>query len=127
MSLLSINALDIRHGLLQAVREVTFAVDQGETVALIGANGAGKTTLLRAIAGAHRPAHGQIRLDGLDVTSMPTYQRVGTGIALGPGGTPAVCGHDGRGEFADRARKRTARRLDGRSRDGHFSNAQGAA
>ena len=64
MSLLSINALDIRHGLLQAVREVSFQVEQGETVALIGANGAGKTTLLRGIAGAHRPAHGQIRLDG---------------------------------------------------------------
>jgi branched-chain amino acid transport system ATP-binding protein len=86
MSLLSISALDIRHGLLQAVREVTFAVDQGETVALIGANGAGKTTLLRAIAGAHRASHGQIHLDGLDVTSMPPYQRVARGIALVPEG-----------------------------------------
>jgi len=86
MSLLSINALDIRHGLLQAVREVTFAVDQGETVALIGANGAGKTTLLRAIAGAHKASRGQIHLDGLDVTSMPPYQRVARGIALVPEG-----------------------------------------
>src|SRR5215831_12125595 len=86
MSLLSINALDVRHGLLQAVREVTFQVGQGETVALIGANGAGKTTLLRAIAGAHRPSRGQIHLDGLDVTQMPAYQRVSMGIALVPEG-----------------------------------------
>ncbi len=84
MSLLSISALDIRHGLLQAVREVSFHVDQGETIALIGANGAGKTTLLRAIAGAHRATRGQILLDGLDLTSMPTYQRVAMGIALVP-------------------------------------------
>ena len=86
MSLLSINTLDIRHGLLQAVRAVSFQVDQGETVALIGANGAGKTTLLRAIAGAHRASRGDIRLDGSDITRMPTYQRVAMGIALVPEG-----------------------------------------
>jgi len=86
MSLLSIKALDIRHGLLRAVRDVSFQVDQGETVALIGANGAGKTTLLRAIAGAHRATHGQIHLDGLDITRMPTYERVAAGIALVPEG-----------------------------------------
>ena len=86
MSLLSIDALDIRHGLLQAVREVSFQVEQGETVALIGANGAGKTTLLRGIAGSHRPSRGQIRLDGTDITKMPTYQRVAMGIALVPEG-----------------------------------------
>ena len=86
MSLLSISGLDIRHGLLQAVREVSFLVNQGETVALIGANGAGKTTLLRAIAGSHRATRGQIHLDGLDITRMPTYQRVAQGIALVPEG-----------------------------------------
>jgi branched-chain amino acid transport system ATP-binding protein len=86
MSLLSISGLDIRHGLLQAVRDVSFVVKQGETVALIGANGAGKTTLLRAIAGSHRATGGRIHLDGLDITRMPTYRRVAQGIALVPEG-----------------------------------------
>jgi len=86
MSLLSVSDLDIRHGLLRAVREVSFRVEQGETVALIGANGAGKTTLLRAIAGSHRASRGEIQLDGLDITRMPTYQRVAMGIALVPEG-----------------------------------------
>src|SRR5579871_2588176 len=86
MSLLSVNALDVRHGLLQAVREVDLKVDQGETVALIGANGAGKTTLLRAIAGAHRASRGQIHLDGSDITNVPAHQRVAMGIALVPEG-----------------------------------------
>lgn len=86
MSLLSIAALDIRHGLLHAVRNVSFQVDQGETIALIGANGAGKTTLLRGIAGAHRPSQGEILLDGLDITRTPTYERVAMGIALVPEG-----------------------------------------
>jgi branched-chain amino acid transport system ATP-binding protein len=86
MKRLSIEGLDVRHGLLQAVKEVSFAVGQGETVALVGANGAGKTTLLRAIAGAHLPSSGRIVFDRTDVTAMPAYQRVGCGIALVPEG-----------------------------------------
>ena len=58
MSLVAFEKLDVRHGLLQAVRGVSFTVAKGETVALVGANGAGKTTLLRAIAGAHLSAGG---------------------------------------------------------------------
>jgi len=86
MTLLRVEELNCRYGLLQAVRGVTFEVAQGETVALIGANGAGKTTLLRAIAGAHRPYAGRIFLDGADITSQATWRRVSTGIALVPEG-----------------------------------------
>ena len=69
-ALLAVSELDVRHGLLQAVRQVSFDVAEGETLALVGANGAGKSTLLRAIAGAHRPAAGRITFDGRDITAM---------------------------------------------------------
>ena len=86
MTLLSVERLDVRHGLLQAVREVSFAIEPGETVALVGANGAGKTTLLRSLAGAHRAKAGHVRFNGDDVTLLPAHQRVARGMALVPEG-----------------------------------------
>lgn len=86
MSLLEVRDLDARHGLLQAVRQVSLDVDAGETLALVGANGAGKTTLLRTIAGAHRPSAGRVVFDGRDVTRLSPHERVRLGIALVPEG-----------------------------------------
>jgi branched-chain amino acid transport system ATP-binding protein len=86
VSLLQVESLDVNHGLLQAVRQVSFDVVAGETLALVGANGAGKTTLLRAIAGAHRPAAGRVIFDGRDITTLPAHKRVKLGIALVPEG-----------------------------------------
>lgn len=86
MSLLTIEKLECRHGLLQAVRGVSFTVARGETVALVGANGAGKTTLLRTIAGAHPASGGRVLLDGRDITAVPAHKRVGLGVALVPEG-----------------------------------------
>jgi branched-chain amino acid transport system ATP-binding protein len=86
VSKLEVRELDVRHGLLHAVRGVNLALEAGETVALVGANGAGKSTLLRTIAGAHRPARGSIWLDGVDITPLPPYRRVGLGIGLVPEG-----------------------------------------
>ncbi|TMC80730.1 MAG: ABC transporter ATP-binding protein [Chloroflexi bacterium] len=86
MTLLNVEALDCRYGLLQAVRSVSLRVEAGETVALIGANGAGKTTLLRAVAGAHRPHSGRVVFDGVDITRLPAHRRVALGIALVPEG-----------------------------------------
>ena len=92
MSLLEVENLDCRYGLLQAVRDVSLQVAEGETVALIGANGAGKTTLMRAIAGAHPPHAGRVRLDGSDITNLPAHSRVRRGIALVPEGRRLFAG-----------------------------------
>jgi branched-chain amino acid transport system ATP-binding protein len=86
LNLLDVDSLDVRHGLLQAVRGVSFSIARGETVALVGANGAGKTTLLRAIAGAHPATSGRVAFNGDEVTHMPAHSRVGRGIALVPEG-----------------------------------------
>jgi branched-chain amino acid transport system ATP-binding protein len=86
MSLLNVESLVARHGLLSAVREVSLTVDDGDVLALVGANGAGKTTLLRTIAGAHPSASGRVSFDGEDVTRLASHQRVARGIALVPEG-----------------------------------------
>jgi branched-chain amino acid transport system ATP-binding protein len=92
MSLLAVEQLDARHGLLKAVRNVDLRVAEGEILALVGANGAGKTTLLRTVAGAHRPASGRIMFDGRDVTALRAHQRVARGIALVPEGRRLFAG-----------------------------------
>ena len=86
MSLLSVQDLNVWHGLLQAVRGVSFGISKGEVIALVGANGAGKTTLLRAIVGTHIPTKGSILFGGRDVTHLPAHKRTGIGIALVPEG-----------------------------------------
>jgi branched-chain amino acid transport system ATP-binding protein len=86
MSLISIRNLEVRHGLLHAVRDVSFDLAKGDVLALVGANGAGKTTLLRSIAGAHLPASGRILLGDDDLTAVPSHKRIAMGIALVPEG-----------------------------------------
>jgi len=86
VTLLRVESLEARHGLFSAVRGVSFALTAGETLALVGANGAGKTTLLRTIAGSHPAAGGQVLLDGVDVTRLPSHRRVAQGISLVPEG-----------------------------------------
>jgi branched-chain amino acid transport system ATP-binding protein len=86
MTALTIEHLDVRHGQLQAVRDVSFALASGERLALVGANGAGKTTLLRAIAGAHPVTAGRVLLGEADVTRLRANRRAALGIALVPEG-----------------------------------------
>lgn len=86
MTLLEVDGLEARHGLLKAVRGISFAVGEGETLALVGANGAGKTTMLRTIAGAHPASGGRVILAGQDVTRLPAHRRVAQGLALVPEG-----------------------------------------
>lgn len=73
-------ALSKRYGGLQAVTRVSFSVAPGEIVALMGPNGAGKSTIYRLLTGAERPDQGQVLLDGLDVTDLPTYARARCGL-----------------------------------------------
>ena len=86
MTLLTVDGLVARHGLLPAVRDVSLTVEQGDVLALVGANGAGKSTLLRTIAGAHPASAGRVVLEGEDITGLPSHQRVARGLALVPEG-----------------------------------------
>ncbi|WP_030442263.1 ABC transporter ATP-binding protein [Actinoplanes subtropicus] len=86
MTLLRAENVEARHGLLPAVRGISFGIAEGEVLALIGANGAGKTTLLRTLAGAHPLTNGQITYDGSDLAGIPAHQRVRRGIAYVPEG-----------------------------------------
>ncbi|MEO7128398.1 MAG: ATP-binding cassette domain-containing protein, partial [Rhodoferax sp.] len=86
MSLLEVQGLEARYGLLSAVRGISFTVTEGEKLALVGANGAGKTTLLRTLAGVHPVAHGRIVFDGADITGVSAHRRCASGIALVPEG-----------------------------------------
>jgi len=76
----------VHHGDLLALDDVSLAVHEGETLAVIGANGAGKSTLLGALAGSLPLTSGDIRLDGHSITRSPAHRRVADGIALTPEG-----------------------------------------
>ncbi len=84
--LLAVEALDVRYGAIHAVRGVSFEVQAGEIVTLIGSNGAGKSTLLRAISGLVRPSAGRIRLSGSDVTGSRPEAIVERGCSHVPEG-----------------------------------------
>lgn len=86
MPLLDVKDLFVSYGAIEAVRGVSFHVDQGEILALIGANGAGKTTILRTISGLEKAKSGNILLEGKELTTLPAYKHVGLGIAHVPEG-----------------------------------------
>jgi branched-chain amino acid transport system ATP-binding protein len=85
-ALLEVNNLSVAYGAIEAVRDVTFTVDAGQIVCLIGANGAGKTTTLRTISGLLRPASGQILFDGRPIHRLPAHAILGLGVAHCPEG-----------------------------------------
>lgn len=86
MSLLKVTDLEVSYGGIDALRGISFDVEEGEIVTLIGANGAGKSTTLRTICGLVRPSAGRIVYDGRDITSQSAQRIVSEGIALVPEG-----------------------------------------
>ncbi|MCL4182763.1 MAG: ABC transporter ATP-binding protein [Burkholderiaceae bacterium] len=84
--LLSLSGVSAYYGSLCAVREISFDVRAGETIAIIGPNGAGKTSLLRAISGVMDRVRGSIRLEGADIARRSPQQRVGLGLVHVPEG-----------------------------------------
>ena len=86
MALLEVKDLEVNYGLIKAVKGVSFEVNEGEIVALIGANGAGKTTIMHAINGLIPKKAGTVTLAGEDVTSIPAHRMVSLGMAQVPEG-----------------------------------------
>ena len=86
MSLLEVKDLVVSYGGIEALKGISFSVDEGQIVTLIGANGAGKSTTLRAITGIVPAKSGTITYDGEDITGMDTQKVVERGIALVPEG-----------------------------------------
>ena len=86
MAMLEIKDLEVFYGMIQAIKGVSFEVNEGEVIALIGANGAGKTTILHTITGLLTPKKGQVIFEGQDITKVPAHKIVSLGMAHVPEG-----------------------------------------
>ncbi|MGD0691141.1 MAG: ABC transporter ATP-binding protein [Acidimicrobiales bacterium] len=86
MTLLRLERVTAHYGHLQALDELSLSLDEGATLAVIGANGAGKSTLLSLVSGELRPSQGRVYLNDEDITKVEPYRRVNLGIALVPEG-----------------------------------------
>lgn len=86
MAMLEVKDLHVHYGVIEAIKGISFEVEQGEVIALIGANGAGKTTTLHTITGLIKPTSGSIIFQGKDISKMPGYKIVPMGMAHVPEG-----------------------------------------
>ena len=86
MALLEINNLEVHYGVIHALKGISFEVNEGEIIALIGANGAGKTTTLHTISGILQASSGNIIYDGKDITKVQAHKIVNLGISQVPEG-----------------------------------------
>lgn len=84
--LLEARSIDAHYGDFQAIDGLTLRIEEGETLAVIGANGAGKSTLLKVLSGLMTTTRGSIEFDGTPVNDVPAHLRVAMGIALTPEG-----------------------------------------
>ena len=86
MAMLEIKDIEVYYGMIQAIKGVSFEVNEGEVVSLIGANGAGKTTILHTITGLISPKKGSVIFEGKDITKIPAHKIVSLGMAHVPEG-----------------------------------------
>jgi branched-chain amino acid transport system ATP-binding protein len=84
--MLEVRDLKVAYGKILAVKKISFSVDEGQVVTLIGTNGAGKTTTLRTISGLIRPASGEILFQGKRIDAVPAHEIVTLGLAHSPEG-----------------------------------------
>ena len=84
--MLEVKDIEVYYGMIQAIKGVSFHVDQGEVIALIGANGAGKTTILHTVSGLLAPKTGTVLFEGQDITKIPGHKIVSMGMAHVPEG-----------------------------------------
>ena len=84
--MLKVKDLKVSYGMIEAIKGISFEVQDGEIVTLIGANGAGKTTTMHAISGLLKPASGSIELNGTELTRIPPHKIVNMGLAQVPEG-----------------------------------------
>ncbi|MDF2907010.1 MAG: braG [Herbinix sp.] len=84
--MLEVKNLQVYYGVIQAIRDVSFTVNEGEVIALIGANGAGKTTILHTITGLISAKDGEVLYEGVDLQKIPAHKIVSLGIAHVPEG-----------------------------------------
>ena len=86
MAMLEVKDLEVYYGVIQAIKGVSFQVNQGEVIALIGANGAGKTTILHTVTGLLSPKRGSVVFEGKEITKVPAHKIVSMGMAHVPEG-----------------------------------------
>ncbi len=86
MAMLEVKDLEVYYGVIQAIKGISFQVNQGEVIALIGANGAGKTTILHTVTGLLSPKKGSVIFEGKDITKVPAHKIVSMGMAHVPEG-----------------------------------------
>ena len=86
MSMLKVTDLQVYYGVIQALKGISFEVNEGEVIALIGANGAGKTTILHNVTGLINQKAGKIEFEGKDISHTPAYKIVAEGMAHVPEG-----------------------------------------
>ena len=92
MAMLTAENLNVYYGMIHALKDVSFHVDEGEIVALIGANGAGKTTTLHTISGMLQAKSGSVQFEGREIVKMPGHQIVSLGMSHVPEGRRVFAG-----------------------------------